>query len=240
MMIRVLIVHETFLVSNALANVLQEESDMQVVGLAASYEEALEELNEFSVDLVLVNANRPSQQLLSFIQSTCRNHANTRIVIMSVAETSEFILQCFQAGATGYSLQTDSLTELIRKVRAAYSGKPLLSPQIAGALVSRIAELSQIVGRPDADQGELMLLSAELTPREREVLSYLERGSSNQEIAEALTIEVGTVKNHVHNILKKLNVDNRKRAGLLARQVMTDESIWHIEPPRMYGASFSQ
>jgi two-component system, NarL family, nitrate/nitrite response regulator NarL len=79
-----------------------------------------------------------------------------------------------------------------------------------------------------------------LTPREREVLSYLERGSSNQEIADALTIEVGTVKNHVHNILKKLNVDNRKRAGLLARQVMTDENIWHMETPRMYSASFSQ
>lgn len=239
-MIRVLIVHETFLVSNALANVLQEESDMQVVGLAANYEEALEQLNESTVDMVLVNANRPSQQLLSFIQSICRNHTDTKIVVMSVAETSEFILQCFQAGATGYSLQTDSLTELMHKVRAAYLGKPLLSPQIAGALVSRIAELSQIVGRPDADQGDLMLLSADLTPREREVLSYLERGASNQDIADALTIEVGTVKNHVHNILKKLNVDNRKRAGLLARQVMTDESIWHIETPRMYGTPFSQ
>jgi DNA-binding NarL/FixJ family response regulator len=239
-MIRVLIVHETFLVSNALANVLQEEPDMQVVGLAATYEEALDQLNESIVDMVLVNANRPSQQLLSFIQSICRNYTDTKIVIMSVAETSEFILQCFQAGATGYSLQTDSLTELMRKVRAAYSGKPVLSPQIAGALVSRIAELSQIVGRPDADQGELMLLSADLTPREREVLSYLERGSSNQEIADALTIEVGTVKNHVHNILKKLNVDNRKRAGLLARQVMTDESIWQMETPRMYSASFPQ
>jgi DNA-binding NarL/FixJ family response regulator len=239
-MIRVLIVHETFLVSNALANVLQEESDVQVVGLAATYEEALDQLNQSIVDMVLVNANRPSQQLLSFIQSTCQHYTDTKIVIMSVAETSEFILQCFQAGATGYSLQTDSLAELMRKVRAAYNGKPLLSPQIAGALVSRIAELSQIVGRPDADQEELMLLSADLTPREREVLSYLERGSSNQEIADALTIEVGTVKNHVHNILKKLNVDNRKRAGLLARQVMTDESIWHMETPRMYSASFSQ
>ncbi|MBX3001858.1 MAG: response regulator transcription factor [Caldilineaceae bacterium] len=239
-MIRVLIVHETFLVSNALANVLQDESDVKVVGLAATYEEALDQLNESIVDMVLVNANRPSQQLLSFIQSICRNYSNTKIVIMSVADTSEFILQCFQAGATGYSLQTDSLAELMRKVRAAYSGKPLLSPQIAGALVSRIAELSQIVGRPNADQGDLMLLSADLTPREREVLSYLERGSSNQEIADALTIEVGTVKNHVHNILKKLNVDNRKRAGLLARQVMTDENVWHVETPRMYSASFSQ
>jgi DNA-binding NarL/FixJ family response regulator len=238
-MIRVLIVHETFLVSNALANVLQEEADMQVVGLATTYEEALDQLNESNVDMVLVNASRPSQPLLTFIQSLCRAYADTKIVIMSVSETSEFILQCFQAGATGYSLQTDSLTELIRKVRAAYSGKPLLSPQIAGALVSRIAELSQVVGRPDADQGELMLLSADLTPREREVLGYLERGSSNQEIADALTIEVGTVKNHVHNILKKLNVDNRKRAGLLARQVMTDENIWHMETPRMYSASFS-
>jgi DNA-binding NarL/FixJ family response regulator len=240
-MIRVLIVHETFLVCNALANVLQEESDMQVAGVAATAEEALEQLGDSLVDMVLVSASRPSQQVLSFIQSSVRIRSDVKVVVMSVAETSEFILQCFQAGATGYSLQTDSLAELLHKVRAAYSGRPLLSPQVAGALVSRIAELSQVVGSPHADRSDLMLLSAELTPREREVLHHLEQGATNQDIAEALTIEVGTVKNHVHSILKKLNVDSRKRAGLLARQVMTGESVWHVEPTRAYSApSLSQ
>jgi DNA-binding NarL/FixJ family response regulator len=240
-MIRVLIVHETILVCNALANVLQEEADMQVVGICATTEEALTQIEDSEVDLILLNASHPSQEILLFIQAVNRTYSDVKILAMGMMETPEFILQCFQSGATGYSLQADSLAELMRKVRAAYRGKPILSPQIAGALVSRIAELSQIVGRPETDGGHLNLLSAELTPREREVLGYLERGYSNQEIAESLTIEVGTVKNHVHSILKKLNVDNRKRAALLARQVMAEDSIWHVEPARMYGTpSFAQ
>jgi DNA-binding NarL/FixJ family response regulator len=240
-MIRVLIVHETLLVCNALANVLQEEADMKVAGICASAEEALEQVNDSEIDLLLFNVSRPSKETLSFIQRVANAQPATKIVAMGIAEMPEFILQCFQAGATGYSLQTDSLAELIRKIRSAYSGKPLLSPQIAGALVCRIAELSQLVGRTEPRDNHLSLLSAELTPREREVLCHLERGCSNQEIAESLTIEVGTVKNHVHSILKKLNVDNRKRAAILARQVMADDTVWHIEPAHVYGTpSFAQ
>lgn len=221
-MIRVFIVHEIHLVCNALANVLREESDIKVVGLASSPEDALAQIKQRDCDVVLVNANRPNQQVLRFIQDTIQYDRNIKVLAVSVVEAEEFIIQCFQAGAVGYALRDDSLEELLRKIRAAYSGKTFISPEIAGALVSRVAELSKFVTNIDPEETNLALLCADLTPREREVLRHLERGHSNQEIAEALTIEVGTVKNHVHNILKKLNVDNRKRAAMLARQVLPE------------------
>lgn len=219
-MIRVQIVHEIHLVCNALANVLRDEADIRVVGLASCIEDAKLQLEARASDVILVNVSRPSQNILQFIQEIVHKHKDLKVLVVGVVEAEEFILQCFQAGAVGYALREDSLEELLHKIRAAYHGKTYISPEIAGALVSRVAELSKFVTNVDGDENTLSLLCAELTPREREVLRYIERGSSNQEIADALTIEVGTVKNHVHNILKKLNVDNRKRAAMLARQVL--------------------
>lgn len=222
-MIRVQIVHEIHLVCNALANVLRDEADIRVFGLASCIEDAKVQLEAGSCDVILVNVSRPSQNILQFIQEVVQKNRNLKVLVVGVIEAEEFILQCFQAGAVGYALRDDSLDELLHKIRAAYHGKTFVSPEIAGALVSRVAELSKFVTNVDGDANTFSLLSAELTPREREVLRYIERGSSNQDIADALTIEVGTVKNHVHNILKKLNVDNRKRAAMLARQVLPEQ-----------------
>jgi DNA-binding NarL/FixJ family response regulator len=230
-MIRVMIVHEIHLVCNALANVLRDETDIKVVGLASCTEDAAAQLQSCDCDLVLINANRPSQDILRFIQSSVQQNRELKVLVVGVVEAEEFIIQCFQAGAVGYALREDTLEELLHKIRAAYHGKTFMSPEIAGALVTRVAELSKFVTNVDTDDNNLNLLSAELTPREREVLCHIERGHSNQEIAEALTIEVGTVKNHVHNILKKLNVDNRKRAAMLARQVLPERHGERIDTP---------
>ncbi|MBX3000256.1 MAG: response regulator transcription factor [Caldilineaceae bacterium] len=243
-MIRVLIVHEIHLVCNALANVLRDEADMTVSGLASCPEDAMAQLQaNNNCDLILLNVNRPCQEVLHFIHEVVQQNKDVKLLVVGVIEAEEFILQCFQAGAVGYALRDDTLEELLHKIRAAYRGRTFVSPEIAGALVSRVAELSKYVSNVDCDEHNFSLLSADLTPREREVLRHIERGYSNQEIADTLTIEVGTVKNHVHNILKKLNVDNRKRAAMLARQVLPERRIEKIEVTRRpstslaYGAS---
>jgi DNA-binding NarL/FixJ family response regulator len=238
-MIRVMIVHEIHLVCNALANILRDESDVKVVGLASCAEDAMAQLKSCHCDLVLVNANRPNQDILRFIQESVHQHKDLKVLVVGIVESEEFIIQCFQAGAVGYALRDDSLEELLHKIRAAYRGKTFISPEIAGALVLRVAELSKFVTNIDADDDNLNLLSSELTAREREVLCHIERGHSNQEIADSLTIEVGTVKNHVHNILKKLNVDNRKRAAMLARQVLPDRRAEKVERPLHHAPSLA-
>lgn len=218
-MIRVSILHEANLVCNAMASVLDNEEDIRVVGMASNYDEVIPLLHTTPCDILLINAQRTGPEVIQLLHRLERETKGTKFIVMGVVEAAEFILQCFQAGASGYALRTDSIEELVNKMRAVSQGKTLLSPQIACALVSRVAELSQCVSMDcDLEGEDLQLLCSELTPREREVLGHLERGYSNQEIAEALTIEVGTVKNHVHSILKKLNVDSRKRAAILARQ----------------------
>lgn len=239
-MIRVTILHETHLIGNAMASVLGNEPDITIAGLASTFEDALSQLSSTVCDVLLVNAQRPNQEVLDFIQRTNKQHKDTKIVLIGVVEAEEFILQCFQAGASGYALRDESLEDLVQKMRAVHEGKTLLSPKIACALVSRIAELSQCVTMDSMPGGDdLRLLCSELTPREREVLRFIERGCSNQEIAESLTIEVGTVKNHVHNILKKLNVDNRKRAAVLARQFLDLQERPAEMPRQLWKSSYS-
>ena len=98
---------------------------------------------------------------------------------------------------------------MLQHVRAAHDGEAIVSPDIAAALMDHISELAQISSQTDIDPSAY----AELTPREREVLDLIGEDSSNRQIAEKLFIEVGTVKNHVHNILKKLDVSNRHEAA---------------------------
>ncbi|MEZ4835200.1 MAG: response regulator transcription factor [Caldilineaceae bacterium] len=221
-MIRVTVVHEIDLVCNTLASVLREEADIEVVGLASSLEDAQACLLDTECDVLLLNAGRPSRALLQFIHQSSRQDPDLKVLVMGIAKAPDFIIQCFQAGTAGYVLRDETLEDLKRKIRAAFNDETVLCPQIAGALVSRVAELSDFVGGFGEDEEGIDLLHSELTRREREVLGHIERGHSNQEIADALIIEVGTVKNHVHNILKKLNVESRKHAAILARQMLPE------------------
>lgn len=111
-------------------------------------------------------------------------------------------------GASGYVLKDDSVEELLSHIRAVYNGEALNSPEIALALISRVNELSQMFSGAGS-----VTEPAGLTSREREVLQLIGRNLSNQEIADQLFIQVGTVKNHIHSILDKLNVSSRHDAA---------------------------
>jgi DNA-binding NarL/FixJ family response regulator len=121
----------------------------------------------------------------------------------------DVILQYIEAGIAGYVLRDDSVDQLLHAVRAVYRGEAVVSPDIAAALMTRIAQLSNVCQGTTWSESGVFL---ELTPRERQVLVLVQQGLSNQEIAASLTIELGTVKNHIHNILRKLNVRSRHDA----------------------------
>jgi len=114
-----------------------------------------------------------------------------------------------EAGATGYVLKDDSLDEMIENVRAAVDDKVFVSPTIAAAMVERLSDLAQMFSNVENSVTD----DAGLTPRELEVLELIGEGLTNQQISEQLVIEVGTVKNHVHSILEKLNVGSRGEAA---------------------------
>lgn len=206
-MIRVLLVNEMRLVSNVIASVLEDESDIEVVGRAAPVDEALALAKES--DVVLVSTRLPDNGALKLTSAIAEADPSVKVLVLGLGESKERVLRYVEAGADGYVLKNDSVDDLLRHIRAAQRGKALVSPKIAAALMSRVTELAQLFAEIESGISE----SADLTPREREILELIGQGLTNQEIADRLVIEVGTVKNHVHSILQKLDVSSRQDAA---------------------------
>jgi len=210
-MIRVLIVEEVRAIGETLAAVLRGESDMEVSGCATSLAATLPYLR--GCDVALVNASADAQAAAGVVRAIRKVGPRVKVVVMGLARSQHAILQCVEAGVAGYVLRDNSLADLIQNIRAASNNEALVSPPIAAALMSYVAEL---VGFDPADDAAEMAAQP-LTRREREVLTLVQQGLTNQEIAGTLVIELGTVKNHVHNILRKLNVSSRRDAVHVSR-----------------------
>ncbi len=236
-MIGVLIVNKSSLMCSVTAAALKHEPDIRVVGLATDVDRALDLIWTCNCDVILANVNLPNDGALKLIRSVkafssvrpCKgissdfprleSDQNSEVILLQALRIlavgfaraeEEFILRYIEAGAAGYVLEEDSVEYLLRNIRAVYNGEALVSPEVAAAMISRIAELAQPYSTIEPGMDEV----TELTPREREVLDLIGAGLSNQEIAVRLVIEVGTVKNHVHNILRKLDVSSRQDAAV--------------------------
>lgn len=223
-MIRILVVHQTRLISSIISSVLDEEADITVLGQATSSESALERLDQEPCEIVLVAATLPENGALRITESVAQMESPPKVLVIGLPKSKNAILQYVAAGAAGYVLQEVSTERLLDHIRAVYDGKAIISPDIAAALMNHISELAQISTQTDIDPSAY----SELTPREREVLELIGEEYSNQQIADRLYIEVGTVKNHVHNILKKLDVSSRHEAAAFLPFV-EDESP-NVEP----------
>lgn len=208
-MIRILVVHQTRLISSIISSVLDEEADITVLGQATSSEAALERLDQEPCEIVLVAATLPENGALKITEAVAQMESPPKVLVIGLPKSKNAILQYVAAGASGYVLQEVSTERLLDHIRAVYDGKAIISPDIAAALMNHISELAQISTQTDIDPSAY----SELTPREREVLELIGEEYSNQQIADRLFIEVGTVKNHVHNILKKLDVSSRHEAA---------------------------
>lgn len=207
--IHILLVNEIRLMGNVIAAALEYEPDIHVVGRVTTPDDALQLVQENLVDVVLVSTRLPDQGALKLTSAITEAAPATKVLALGLTEEKKRILRYVEAGATGYVLKDDSLEDLINIVRAAQDGQVFVSPKIAAAMMERLSDLAQMFSNVENSVTD----SAGLTPRELEVLEQIGQGLTNQEIAEYLVIEVGTVKNHVHSILEKLNVSSRGEAA---------------------------
>ena len=208
-MIRVLLVNEIRLMSNVIASTLEDEPDIEVVGCATSVDQALEIIRHTQVDVVLASTRLQDHGALRLTEEVTRETPATDVLVLGVTEKKERVLQYVEAGAVGYILKDDSVEEMLETIRLSQRGKALVSPEIASALMERVSELAGMFA--DLETG--VVENADLTSRELEVLELLGKNLTNKEIADELVIEIGTVKNHVHSILNKLNVSTRDEAA---------------------------
>lgn len=209
-MIRILLGHPSRLVCDSLRTALDNVEDVYVVGCATKAEELHFLLPHGNV--VLLGTELEDATALEMMHEIRMTHPQTKVLVIGLDDNPDAILRHIEAGAAGYILQNESVVEMIEKLQAASEEKAIISPAVAAAMMDRLAHLANLdspLAYLEARETQL----DELTSREEEVLSLINDGLTNQEIADRLYIECGTVKNHVHKILKKLDVNNRQEAA---------------------------
>jgi len=206
--IAVLIVDDQLLFREGIRLILSVYPDINVVGEAGDGEEALRLASAVRPDVALMDLKMPK---LDGVATTRRLRValpTCRVVALTTFDDDEYVFEALRAGAVGYLLKDSSSERLVDAIRAAARGESLLQPSIATKVV---AELARTRARAPVDIG--------LSERELEVARLLVRGASNKQIAAALFVAEGTVKNHVTSILAKLGVEDRTQAALRLREL---------------------
>ncbi|MEL6272365.1 MAG: response regulator transcription factor, partial [Chloroflexota bacterium] len=197
--IRVLIVDDHIMVHIGLGGMLEVYNDLDMVGEASSGEEAIRLCEALSPHVVLMDIAMPKMDGITAIGKILEKQPDISIIALTSYEDPDTINAAIEAGAMGYLLKNVSASELASAIRNAARGKPTLAPEATRALIASTRRRNRI--------------GDDLTARELEVLALIARGLSNTEIGDELSVSPFTVKNHVSNILSKLNVRSRAEAA---------------------------
>lgn len=212
--IRLLLVDDQELMRQGLKLLLDLEDDIKVIGDVESGEKAVRFIEENPVDVVLMDIRMPGIGGISATRIIREDHPATRVIILTTFEDDDYLFDGLMAGAAGYLLKDTSSDRLAMAIRSVAEGGGYLQPDAAAKVVTAYL---QLVNAPRRREEANRSLVEPLTDRELEVLAYLVNSASNHEIAEALFLSEGTVKNYVTNILAKLDVRDRAQAKLKAK-----------------------
>lgn len=208
-MIRLLLVDDQILVRQGLKVLLEAQPDLEVIGEAQDGQQAVAQVEALQPDVVLMDVRMPEMDGVAATQIISQRFADIKVLVLSTFNDDDYVWRAIRFGAKGYLLKDSNPEELAQAIRAVHRGYTQLGP---GLMEKAIASPASATPAPAALPPEL----AQLTPREREVLSLIIAGASNREIAESLYISERTVKNHVTNILSRLNLRDRVQAAMFA------------------------
>lgn len=203
--IRVLIADDHHVVRGGIRALLETEDDIDVIDEAADGVETVLKTRSLNPDVILMDLMMPRKTGIEAIEEIKQEDPDARILVLTSYSDDEKVFAAIKAGALGYLLKETSTQELLQAIHDVYRGESSLHPAIARKL---IRELNRPSNLPPADEP--------LTEREIEVLIFVARGYTNQDIANALFISERTVRTHVSNILSKLHLANRTQAALYA------------------------
>jgi DNA-binding NarL/FixJ family response regulator len=206
--VRVLLVDDHDLFRTGLRNLL-EERGVQIAGEASTGAEAVRLVREVAPDVVIMDLHMPGMSGIEAIRQIASIAPLTRVLVLTISDEDDDVLHAILAGACGYLLKDSSVDELIRGIEAAAVGESLVSPSIASKVLQQVRARA---ASPEAAE----TVRAELSQRELEVLKLIASGRDNAMIAAELHISPKTVKNHISNILMKLQIENRIQAAVYA------------------------
>ena len=210
-LIRVLLVDDQALFREALRTLISLQPDLEVIAEAGNGEEALASARDLNPDVVLMDLQMPVLDGVAATRRLREEQPECRVIALTTFDDDEYIFDCLRAGAVGYLLKDAPEEKLFEAIRAAARGESFLQTSVTTRVLAEFTRLSEPSNPPS--------LIEPLSDREREILRLITTGSSNREIAERLFIAEGTVKNHVTNILGKLDVRDRTQAALKAREL---------------------
>jgi len=213
--IRVLIADDHTLFRESLRSLLKAAENIEVVGEAGDGAEAVSKAIQLKPDVVLMDIAMPNLNGLQATRQIKREIPSVKVLILTMYETEQFILEMLRCGASGYILKRASTRELIPAIQAVSQGEAYLYPSITKKVMDRYLEQIQT--------GEKAYDRERLTERELDIISLVAEGTTNREIAKFLSISIHTVQTHRLNLMKKLDIHNRTelvryaiREGLIA------------------------
>lgn len=203
--IRILLVEDQTLMRQGMKTILDLEPGLEVVGEASDGEAGVQAALNLRPDIILMDVQMPKMDGIEAIAAICSVWPEARIIILTTFRRDDYVFEGVRAGAVGFVLKDMPADELVQTVRRIHAGEVFIQPEIASRLLRELLSPQDLPIEP-------------LSEREHEVLVLLAQGHSNREIAGRLVIAEGTVKNHVSNILAKLQAENRTQAADIARR----------------------
>jgi len=205
---KILIVDDHVLFREGLAAIVRPEADIQIVGMAGTVREAIERSGEQKPDIVLMDFHLPDGTGVDAAQQILTDNPLCKVIFLTMSEDDDDLFAAIRCGAKGYLMKNIHPPELIAAIRSVYVGESALSQAMTMRLMEELSRTKRQSGRPAENT---------LTLRELDVLRAVASGMSNQEIGNHLYISENTVKFHVHSLLAKLNLSDRKEAANFAR-----------------------
>ena len=205
MAINIMITDDHSMIREGLKNLLELDGDIEVIAEAIDGEDCLEKLETVKPDVLLLDINMPKMNGLEVLKNLKARKSKIKVLVLTVHNEIEYLLKAVDIGVNGYVLKDSESSELKKAIFALVEGETYIQPSLIPALNSKMIEKNEDEVKIDS-----------LTRRELEVLKLLAVGMYNKEVAEKLNISERTVKNHVSNIFKKLEVTDRTQAAVFA------------------------
>lgn len=214
-MIRIVLIDDQHLIRQGLKALLELEPDLEVVGEGENGQMAIALVASLQPDVVLMDIRMPLMDGVAATRAISQQFPGTKVLVLTTFDDDQYVAEALRCGAMGYLLKDTPSEELAVAIRSVYRGYTQLGPGLVKKIMAQLpinAAPNYASPPPSWD---------ELTPREQEVLRLIAKGASNREIAKSLYISEGTVKNHVTNILNRLNLRDRTQAAIFANSFLT-------------------
>lgn len=220
-MIKVLIADDQELIRQSLQIVLNSKQDIEVSDVAANGQEVIQCIRKNKPDIILMDIRMPKMDGVQCTKIIKENYPQIKIIILTTFDDDEYVFNALKYGASGYLLKGVSMDELSDAIRTVYSGRAMINPDIAAKVLRLFSQMAQTNYTIPVEEKDIR----QLTKTEWRIIVQVEKGASNKEIADTLSLSEGTIRNYLSTILNKLNLRDRTQLAIWAVQTNAHKNM---------------